>query len=442
MNRFVIRCLALGSGSMLLAVTLLASSASVRAAPWRQLSDAEAAIERVSVTYLGRQARLGEKYPGRPAISRDGRYTTFVSLSQDLVPGDTNQVPDVFVRDRKAATTVRVSVGAGGRQANDSSGEGVISDHGHHVAFTSAATNLVGRDTNDTVDVFVRDMRSGITRLASVGRDGRAANGPSFLPDLSANGRFVAFQSSAANLVPGDTNGVEDAFVRDLHTGRTERVSVLGKGQGRVAAGVEPHLSANGRFVLFLAMNSDEDASLYIRDRAAGTTQKVRLPRSRITLASWTISGNGRYVAFVTDAPLVADDTNGEYDAYRYDRTTGATQRLSVGSAGQQGNAYSVTVDLSWDGRVAAFSSLASNLVAEDSNGLVDVFRRDLRLGTTRRVSVGMGGQQANGDSAFSRDLAISADGDHVAFGSFATNLVANDTNNAPDVFVWSLRHR
>jgi len=441
MNRITPRRVSLVAGAALLSGALAAPSMPVAATASGQGS-ARASIERVSVGHLGQEARLGEKFPERPAVSAHGRYATFVSLSPDLVPGDTNMTDDVFVRDRKADKTTRVSVGAGGRQANDSSGEATISDHGRTVAFTSGATNLAGQDTNDTVDVFVRDLKAGVTRLASVGVDGRAGDGPSFFPDLSANGRYVAFQSVASNLVPGDTNGVEDAFVRDLRTGRTERVSLLGRNEGQVAAGVEPHLSANGRLVLFQAVNSDEDAPLYVRDRATDTTRKLRIGRPGITLASWTISGNGRYVAFTTDAPLVGEDANGTFDAYRYDLATGATKRVSVGSAGEQGNADSTTVDLSWNGRVVAFSSSASNLVAGDTNGLVDVFRRDLRSGTTRHVSVGINGQQANGDSAFSRDLTISADGHHVAFGSFATNLIPNDLNDLPDVFVWSHRKR
>jgi hypothetical protein len=112
--------------------------------------------------------------------------------------------------------------------------------------------------------------------------------------------------------------------------------------------------------------------------------------------------------------------------------------RISVGSAGQQGNSYSETVELSADGQVAAFSSHASNLVAGDTNGVVDVFRRNIAAGTTRRISVSNTGQQGNGDSSYSRDLAISADGRHVAFASFASNLVRGDTNGDPDVFAWS----
>jgi Tol biopolymer transport system component len=443
MNRTTTRRLALAVSAALLAGTMAATSdTAVAAAAAGQGSAASASIERISVGHLGQEASIGEKFPERPAVSAHGRYATYVALSPDLVPGDTNTTDDVFVRDRKADTTIRVSVGPGGRQANDSSGEATISDHGRTVAFTSAASNLAGRDTNDTVDVFVRDLKAGATRLVSVGMNGRAGNGPSFLSDLSATGRYVAFQSLASNLVPGDTNGVEDAFVRDLRTGRTERVSLLGRGQGLIAAGVEPHLSANGRFVLFQGVNSDEDAPLYIRDRVADTTRRLRIGQPGITLASWTISGNGRYVAFTTDAPLVAADTNGEFDAYRHDLATGAIERVSVGSGGRQGNAPSETVDLSWNGRVVAFSSWASNLVAGDTNDVVDVFRRDLHSGTTRRISVGIDGQQANAESAFSRDLAISADGRHAAFASFATNLIPNDRNDQPDIFVWNLRNR
>jgi hypothetical protein len=134
------------------------------------------------------------------------------------------------------------------------------------------------------------------------------------------------------------------------------------------------------------------------------------------------------YSCLTTDVPLVAEDTNSTFDAYRHDLATGATTRVSVGSAGQQGNSVSETVDLSFSGRVVAFSSWASNLVAGDTNGAVDVFRRNLHSETTRRISVNYA------ESTFSRDLAISADGRHVAFASFATNLIPNDHNDAPDV--------
>jgi len=431
-----------GSLGRTLCVTAVVLASTVATTEPSVAAPGKGSIERVSVGSGGQEASLGEKFPERPSLSAHGRYVTFVSLSPDLVPGDTNMSDDVFVRDRSRGRTLRVSVGAGNRQANDSSGEATISDDGHSVAFTSGATNLSGRDTNNTVDVFVRDLKAGRTALASVGMNGRSANGPSFLPDVSANGRYVAFQSSACDLVRGDGNGVEDAFVRDLKTGRTELVSVLGKGQGRVAAGVEPHLSANGRYVLFLAVHSDEDSSLFVRDRAWGTTREGRVGRPGITLASWTISGNGRYIAFTTDAALVPDDTNGEFDAYRHDLSTSATERVSVGSAGQQANASTETVDLSAKGDRAAFSSQASNLVPGDTNAMVDVFRRDLGTGTTRRVSVGVDGQQADGDSGFSRDLAISADGHSLAFASFATNLVPDDRNAMPDIFVRDLRNR
>jgi Tol biopolymer transport system component len=395
-----------------------------------------AQVERVSVGADDRQSPLGERFPERPSLSAHGRFVTFVSLSPNLVRGDTNDAADVFVRDRLRGSTTRVSTGPGG-EGMEGSGEAVISANGRRVVFTTASA-LVPADRNETVDVYVRDRRNRRTMLVSRTPDGAAGDGPSFLAHLSYTGRYVTFQSSASDLVEGDTNGVEDAFVRDVLTGVTERVSVLPTGRGEVAAGTEPRITADGSRVLFSSLESDDSTSLWVRDRLRGTTSRVRTGISgHAAVGSWSISGSGRYVAFFTDQALVPADTNGENDVYRVDRWTGERVRLSVGAGGRQGNAYSESVQLSSSGQVAVFSSGSSNLVAGDGNGVVDVFVRDVSAGTTKRISTSSSGVEGDGDSSYSRDLAVSADGRHVAFGSFATNLVAGDTNDQPDVFVW-----
>jgi Tol biopolymer transport system component len=395
-------------------------------------------VTRVSVGADDRQSPFGEKFPERPSLSQRGRFVTFVSLSSGLVRGDTNEAADVFVRDRVRGTTTRMSVGPEGEGAEDS-GEAVISADGRRVVFTTASA-LVPADRNGTVDVYVRDRRARRTTLVSQRPDGAAGNGPSFLADLSRTGRYVAFQSSARDLVKGDANGVEDAFVRDVVTGTTERVSVLPAGRGDVAAGTEPRITADGSRVLFSSLDSDESTTLWVRNRLRGTTTPVETGvAGPAAIGSWSISDTGRYVAFFTDQPLVASDTNGEDDVYRVDRRSGRTVRLSVGSSGEQGDSYSETVELSGSGQIAVLSSGSTNLVPADTNGAVDVFVRDVRAGTTRRISVSPAGSQADGDSGYSRDVAVSADGAHVAFGSFATDLVAGDTNDDPDVFVADL---
>jgi Tol biopolymer transport system component len=172
----------------------------------------------------GRQQGNGSSYDA--AISADGRFVAFVSLASNLVPGDTNGHNDVFVRDRVAQVTRRVSVGPRGQQANSESFEAAISADGRFVAFQSSASNLVAGDTNGHYDVFVRDRVAQVTRRESFGPVGQQANSSSRFAAISAHGRFVAFASRASNLVPGDTNDSTDVFVRDRVTQVTRRVSV------------------------------------------------------------------------------------------------------------------------------------------------------------------------------------------------------------------------
>jgi Tol biopolymer transport system component len=179
--------------------------------------------ERVS---LGPNGVQGNEISFEAALSADGRFVAFKSRASNLVVGDTNDQDDVFVHDRRTGTTERVSVGPNGVQGNGDNDEPALSADGRFVAFTSDASNLVPGDTNGSPDVFVRDRRTGTTERMSVRRDGVQVRGFSYNPALSADGRFVAFVSSAHTLVPGDTNDEGDVFVRDRRTGATERVSL------------------------------------------------------------------------------------------------------------------------------------------------------------------------------------------------------------------------
>jgi Tol biopolymer transport system component len=175
---------------------------------------------------VGPGGQQANSFSFEPAISADGRFVAFRSFASNLVAGDTNGSYDVFVRDRRAQVTRRVSVGPGGQQANRYSFAPAISAHGRFVAFRSLASNLVAGDTNGTEDVFVRDRRAQVTRRVSVGPGGQQANFSSGEPAISAHGRFVAFDSGASNLVAGDTNNKWDVFVRDRVAQVTRRVSV------------------------------------------------------------------------------------------------------------------------------------------------------------------------------------------------------------------------
>jgi Tol biopolymer transport system component len=299
----------------------------------------------------------------------------------------------LLVPGSAAATTKhtqRVSVSSAGVQGNADSGNypAAISANGRYVAFDSAASNLVSGDSNGYVDVFVRDRKLHKTYLVSVSSAGVQGNGVSYAPAISANGRYVAFDSAASNLVSGDSNGYIDIFVRDRKLHKTFLVSVSSAG-----------IQANG--------NSG--------DYAAG------------------VSADGRYVAFDSAASnLTGADTNGYQDVFVRDRKLHRTSRVSVSSAGVQGNAESYTPAISADGRYVAFESAASNLVGGDSNGYFDVFVRDRKLHRTVRASV-TAGVQGNGPS---EGPAISADGRYVSFVSSASDLVSGDTNGYGDIFV------
>ena len=286
-----------------------------------------------------------------------------------------------------------------------------------------------------------------MTRRVSVSSAGAQADQSSSQPAISANGRFVAFVSVAANLVPGDTNGVGDVFVHDLLTSTTRRVSLATGGfQAETGASTGPALSGDGRYVAFdsgasdLVPNDTNEASdAFVRDRRSGTTRRVNVGPGGIQSNGQVggrvaISADGRLVAFNSNATnLVPGDTNGTYDVFIHDRDTDTTRRVSVGPGGVQGNGFSFPPTLSADGHFVAFPSDATNLVRRDTNGSLDVFVRNLKQGTTQRGSVGPGGVQADDASI---DPTISAHGQFVAFVSNATNLVRRDTNGAADVFV------
>jgi Tol biopolymer transport system component len=347
------------------------------------------ALERVSVSS---SEAPGDSFSYVPSFTPDVRYVVFVSYATNLAPGDTNgPYPDgldVFVRDRVAGTTERVSVGTGGTQGNDHSYSPSISADGRWVAFASDASNLVPGDTNATGDVFLRDRVAGTTQRVSVGPGGAQGNGASAITSISADGRYLAYTSNASNLVAGDTNGKRDVFVHDRVTGATERVS-LG------SAGLQ------GSGDCFLG----------------------------------EISPDGRFVAFASVAPdLVTGDANGSGDVFLRDRVAGTTELVSVSTAGTQGGGESRSPSLTSDGRYVAFYSDAPDLVPGDTNGERDVFLRDRLSGTTERVSVDSGGVQGAEDSGV-YGPAVSGDGRFVAFDT-RNSFVEVDSNASYDVYI------
>jgi len=350
---------------------------------------APASTTRLSKSSSGSQ---GKDDSTQAAVSADGRYLAFVSEASNLVAGDTNGVADVFVRDRITKQTRRVSVSSGGIQANGPSYDPVISADGRFVAFSSDADNLVGADSNLATDVFVRDLAAGATTRVSVNSATPAVqgDGASYEPTLNADGSKVAFTSEATNLVTGDSNSSADIFIRDRASNTTSRVSI-----GTGAAG---------------AQGNDASGQPYL-------------------------SGSGQFVAFISRASnLVGSDTNNSFDVFVRDRTSNTTSRVSIasGAGGAQANSDAWQPALSSDGRYVVFAADASNLVAGDSNGLSDVFLRDRTSNITSRLSLDASGGQSDGPSYHP---VISNDGRYVAFDSLAT-LDAVDYNLAWDVYL------
>jgi Tol biopolymer transport system component len=211
------------------------------------------------------------------ALSADGRFVAFYSAANNLVPEDTNGHADVFVHDQLTGLTERVSMAADGTQANHASDSPRLSADGRYIAFTSLAGNLVAGDWNETGDIFVHDRQTGETERVSVAANGAQTDAGSDGASISADGRFVAFTSYAWNLVPNDTNEFEDVFVHDRQTGLTKIVSVASAGTlGNLSAG-RASLSADGRFVAFesQASNLTQVATLKTKSKLSARTKST-----------------------------------------------------------------------------------------------------------------------------------------------------------------------
>lgn len=439
-------------------------------------------MELISVASDGTQADLTTtNYDAVP--SADGRYVAFNSEATTLVANDTNGRGDIFVRDTATGTTVRISVATDGTQANDVSFSADISADGRYIVFRSYATNLVG-DTNNFPDVFLHDRdvdNDGIYDEAGAIKTIRLstnifseANGGSGSPTISANGRYVAFSSSATNLAT-DTNGSGDVFIHDRDANNNgifdefgfvvnSLVSIDKDGNQGNSDSFSPSISADGRYVAYISRannlvsgDTNGNADIFVHDRDIdndGVFDGVAIGVTRVSVDSSgsqgsddssqpVISADGRFVAFRSRAnDLVAGDSNLiRPDIFLHDRDLDndnifdepgaiSTVLVSVDSAGNQSNDKSEDPTLSADGRYVAFASDADNLVTGDDNNSYDIFVHDTLSGITSLVSANQ--QPANDDSNYP---ILSADGQFITFVSYATNLVANDTNDIHDIF-------
>ena len=327
------------------------------------------------------------------AVTPGGRYVAFWSWATDLVPGDTNNKADVFVRDRALGTIERVSVTSAEAQANGASPSTIdggldLSGDGRYVTFTSSSTNM-GADANTLSDVFVRDRTAGTTTLASVSSAEVVGGSDSYEPSISSSGRFVAFSSDAANLVTPDTNAGRDVYVRDLTNGTTVRAS-LTDGDAQLAAGqsFNPWISDNGASVAFAssaklaAADTNTSADVYVRVLSTGATFAASVNGAGVPVGDSSrprISGNGGIVAFVSNSAAFAG-ANG-YDQIYVRQAT--VTRASVSTAGTVAMGDSANPMLDLNGAVVSFDSEANNLVVGDTGYDDAMFRRTRTLAPT-----------------------------------------------------------
>jgi Tol biopolymer transport system component len=338
-----------------------------------------------------------------PTISDDGRYVLFESDATNLTGGN---VPSgqLYLRDRSTATTEVVTMGLGGNAGDGVSDFGTITSDGSLVAFSSVADNLVWGDSNLVEDIFLRDRVAGTTTRISLSPKGFQANLPSTLPRITPDGRFVVFWSYASNLVSGDTNATTDVFVDDVAAGTIERISVDSSGAEGNGWSMVGAISADGRYVAFVSVASNlvsgdtnNGSDIFVHDRTTGGTERISIDSSggeaNGDSSVPSISSDGRYVAFQSSATnLVSGDKNRREDVFVHDRSTGTTTRVSVDSNGTEANKESHGPKISGNGAVVAFQSFADNLVSGDTNKQADIFVNDADFAAWTNYGAGIPG--------------------------------------------------
>ena len=381
-----------------------------------------------------------------PAISADGRTIAFSSSADNLVPGDTQMHADIFVYDREAHTTELVSLGRDSTSANGSSGEPSISADGRWVVFGSIASNLASGDTNDLPDVFLHDRQTGRTSLVSMAVSGRSGNGISTEPSISADGRWIAFESSADDLVPeidehtgrniADTNETNDIFVYDRLGRSIHRVNLSTDGEQSNRASSSSDISDDGRWVVFWSLADNlvpgAERGIYLHDRSTGATQWIADGHAP------SISPDGRWIGFLlSSGSHVAVPDDGTYVAL-YEREM---REITViggyskeGIEGKPSKAVHFSANGQWLALRSVFSPPDSPLTGDGDGWGQQVFLRDQRTETFTLLSATPNGLPGNSISA---SPSLSADGRYIAFQSLADNLDPGDTNGYMDVFVY-----
>jgi Tol biopolymer transport system component len=406
----------------------------------------------ISLVSTAADGAEGNRNSFLPDFSPDDRQIAFQSNATNLVPDGTSGVSHAYIKDRSSGAVTLVDQAADGTEGNGDTFDPFFSPDGHEVAFVSFASNLGPQGLNGRESqVVLKDLASGTVGLVSAAANGTAGDGSSFLPDFSPDGHAIAFTGFASNLVAGDANNASDIFLKDLASGAIARVSVAADGTEANDSSSDATFSPDGTRITFVSSASNlvpDDtngvADVFVKDLLSGTVTLVSAAADGSEANGSSLFGDpvfspdGRTVAFRSNASnLVAGDTNGVADIFIKDLRTGEVVRVSTSADGGQANGLSNHPVFSPDGRAIAFESVASNLVEADTNGLQDVFAKNLKTGDVTLVSATPDGTPAN---AASNAATFSHQGNELAFASFASNLVPGDTNGASDVFLATLQ--
>lgn len=392
----------------------------------------------VSITSTG---VIGNNLSLSPDLSREGRFVVFASAADNLVPDDSNGSFDIFVKDMQTGEISRVSVASDGTQANDHSAHPKISADGNLIVFESDADNLVPNDNNGTTDVFVHDRKRGRTWRVSISNDGEEGGLASFSPDISSDGKWITFCSRANNLVEGHEGDYIDVFVCPVK-GRNKltMISVNSSGVAGEGNSISPAISADGRYVVFeseaenlVSRDSNGFSDIFLVDREIESIRRVNNRTSNNDSYSPVVTAEGEVCYYSLADNLVRNDTNRVADVFYYDDLY--TNMISRPKYPTLSNGISSQPSVSDDGKLVAFESFADNLVKGDSNGFTDIFYyKDDKL---KRASVSSYYfEDSNGASSVP---SISSDGRLIVFESDAANLVQGDTNRVSDVFSYNL---
>lgn len=409
------------------------------------------AIERISVDANGTEV-AGRFFV--TDISPDGRYVVFDYALDDLVPGDSNGKTDVFVLDRDDGSIDLISVNSNEVQPTDfDCVMGTISNDGRYVAFESLSAELALNDTNGLVDVFVRDREGGNTARVSVSNGGMQITGNS-RGSISGNGNFVVFTSDGDDAVMSDTNMVQDVFRRDLVSPGTIRVSISdGEMEASGGTSLSPSISDDGNRIGFISgaenlVNDDDNMhnDMFVRDVTAGTTTRVSLTSTGAQQENGgcnetaVISGNGLTVAFGSSADnLIPGDSNGLTDVFVREIGNTSLEIVSVatGSTAFVTDGFTSLPTISPDGRYVGFWSSSSQLDSRFAGTFFHGYIRDRQLKQTETVNISTTGQFANNAAAFDSgsEAPLFAGGGVYVFTSNSDELVPGDTDEQNDIY-------